>query len=174
MTLVRLEAEGDQRHWRPLRWKMIWQKHGLRKIILAAVLDVLELADPGDICMEGVELNQAWADEGWMWNGGSWTKTEMKGKRNILAEEKAQHVMDWLGYGKWKKEHLKLVPLGWLYGTEPCWLEEVKRLILLPLLLSLESPMPDSLYDPVMEMRGWLCKSTIRCWWKSLIGQPDI
>lgn len=36
-------------------------KTSLSKIILAAVLDVLESTDPGDrdICEEGAELNQA-------------------------------------------------------------------------------------------------------------------
>lgn len=47
---------------------MMWQKHCRRKIILAAEADVLESADPGDrdICVEGAELNQAWADKGWV------------------------------------------------------------------------------------------------------------
>lgn len=45
-------------------------------MILADVLNVLESADPGDwdICIEDDEFNQAWADKGWLKNGGSGTK----------------------------------------------------------------------------------------------------
>lgn len=123
---------------------------------MAAVLDVLELADPGDrgICVEGAELNQAWADKGWIWNGGSGTKIEREDKRHIFAEEKAQCVMHLLDNGKWKKKYLKWVPLDWAYGTEPCWLEEVRRLIPLPL-QPLEFP---TSYRLMMERMGWLCK----------------
>ena len=76
-------------------------------MILAAVLNVLESADPGDrdICVEGAELNQAWADKGWLENGGSGTKIEREGKRNILAAEKSPRVKGRLGNGKWKKEN---------------------------------------------------------------------